>query len=135
MSDLNFSSTEVYQCANRVDAIAAPRFDNRDCGSLSGGIHGSEDAARIYQNVRVLADYQLDRAARGLDAFPQILRTIARRFEGQERINADQLNDTWADTFGPLSGTRLEDGPPLVPTATTDSLADILSGLLAPPRR
>lgn len=83
MSDLNFSSTELYQFSNRSGAIEIPGIADQEGGSLSGGISGSEVAESAYRNLQTSAEYYLDRAGRGLAAYQQLTAEIADTFVGR----------------------------------------------------
>lgn len=112
MSDLSFSSTEVYQFSNRSGAIEIPEISDQGGGSLTGGITGSAVAAAVHDNLLVSAQYYMDRATRGLAAYQQLTAEIAQKFEGQDRVNADRMQEAWSAEYEPLRGNNRADAPP-----------------------
>lgn len=115
MSDLSFSSPELYQFSTDAGAIKVPTLDGDTGDDLQGGIKGSERAAGTYGKVVTAAEYYLDRAHRGLQAFRQLSSDIAQRFDGQDHVNADEFKKVWDPEHQQLRGNRAADTAPAVP--------------------
>ncbi|MFF0266846.1 hypothetical protein [Kribbella sp. NPDC004536] len=123
MSDLSFSAPELYQFSKDAGAIKVPGLDGDTGGDLQGGIHGSEKAADTYGKVVTAAEYYLDRAHRGLQAFQRLSSDIAQRFDGQDHVNADEFKKVWDPEHQQLRGNRTaETAPAVPPPASGDSV-------------
>jgi hypothetical protein len=118
MSDLVFSSPELYQFSTDAGAVKVPGLDSDNGSDLQGGIHGSEKAADTYGKVVTAAEYYLDRAHRGLQAFQRLSSDIAQRFDGQDHVNATDFTNAWDPEHQQLRGNRTADTPPAVPAGT-----------------
>jgi hypothetical protein len=116
MSDLQFSSPELYQFSTDVEAIGVPGFADDSGADLRGGVRGSEVAASNYDKAANAAEFRLDRARRGLLAFGQLARDIAQHFDSQDHINAEELQGIWDKEHGTLHSNRNADLPPALPT-------------------
>ncbi|TCC29651.1 hypothetical protein [Kribbella speibonae] len=113
--DLAFSSPELYQFGGAAGDINVPGFADDSGGDLRGGIRGSEVAVDKYGKVANAADFYLDRARRGLQAFEQLSRDIAQHFEGQDHVNATEFKNAWDPEHQQLRGNRNADVAPEVP--------------------
>ncbi|TCC18630.1 hypothetical protein [Kribbella sindirgiensis] len=115
MSDLAFSSPELYQFGNAAGDVKVPGFADESGGDLRGGIRGSEVAVDKYGKVANAAEFYLDRARRGLQAFEQLSRQIAQQFEGRDHVNATEFQNAWDPKYGQLRGNRNGEAAPEVP--------------------
>jgi hypothetical protein len=120
MSDLAFSSPELYQFSTDAGAVQIPGFAD-DGGDLRFGVRGSDVAADKYGKAAAAADFYLDRARRGLLAFQQLSSHIAQRFDGQDHVNAAEFKNAWDPEHGQLRGNRTADTPPPLPTRSGDT--------------
>ncbi|TCC28089.1 hypothetical protein [Kribbella speibonae] len=115
--DLAFSSPELYQFSKDAGSIKIPSFADDGGGDLRGGVRGSEAAADSYGKVAAAAEFYLDRARRGLQAFEQLSSDIAQRFDGQDHVNATEFKNAWDPEHQQLRGNRSQDMPPPLPPA------------------
>jgi len=120
--DLAFSSPELYQFSTDAGAVQVPGFAGDGGGDLRGGVRGSDVAADNYGKVAAAADFYLDRARRGLQAFQQLSSDIAQRFDGQDHVNATDFKNAWDREHQQLRGNRNADTPPAAPTRSGDSV-------------
>ena len=126
MSDLSFSSPELYQFSTDTGAITVPTLDGDTGADLRGTVLGSAQAADTYGKVAVAAQFYLDRARRGLLAFQQLSRDIAQKFDGQDRVNADAFKNAWTPEYQALRGHRGDETAPAVAPKPGSSVIDQL---------
>ncbi|MGZ0148961.1 hypothetical protein ACXJJ3_17940 [Kribbella sp. WER1] len=115
MTDLDFNADELTKFSGIVHDIKVPGFADESGPDLGNGIRGSDVAVTKYAAVAGAAEFYLDRARRGLEAFGQVTRDIAQQFGDTDRVNADALQKAWTDEHGPLLGNRNADTPPPLP--------------------
>ena len=120
--DLALSSPELYQFSTDAGAVQVPGFAGDGGGDLRGGVRGSDVAADKYGKAAAAADFYLDRARRGLQAFQQLAGDIAQRFDGQDHVNATDFKNAWDPEHQQLRGNRNADTPPPLPARSGDSV-------------
>ncbi|GAA3099389.1 hypothetical protein GCM10010530_24850 [Kribbella aluminosa] len=65
------------------------------------------------------AEFYLDRARRGLQAFEQLSRDIVQQFGDVDNVNADALKKVWDGEHATLLANRNSDAEPPVPAQPT----------------
>lgn len=120
MSNLEFSYPELSGFANAADRLKVPGFADDTGDDLQGEVVGGPQAAHAYTKIAILAEYQLGRGRRGLQALAKLSRDIAEHFGQVDQVNAEELKKVWSAEHLPMLANSKQDKPPQLPEFTED---------------